>query len=352
MDEMRFIRLMTKELLEAKYGPNTGSTSTKNKEIIEEEVFRIISNIVTTSTNDYAMTLVGPTDGLDRHIQEFLSIGIPPNRLIIVEREPSLYRNLLDAKNKGGYSFQLINDDFIEALKQKLNEGLSFSFVDFDGTDGFDYSHLNLINIFNQYKNKIKAIRILGDVRRDSEDFKKYLTNNNDKKGIYSPKNKSKIAHYIFNNKDKLKNFSQEDINKILKSVKTGIKPKSENGSGYFQIYIKDALPSDILFSSYIEKEFGLNCLLNNYRGRGRTNLFNIIISKKDMSSISSDYFKNIKSLQQMKTTEIQIGNKKILIFKQNQDGFKKMQKLRTKFFLIDGAIYHKDYGYLMDYKE
>lgn len=329
------------------YGPETGSTSTPNKvKNIEPEIFRIVRS-VTSGKGKHAITLVGPEDGLERHVKEFDSIGVPQENLTIVERDIKLLNRLKKKTKEMGYQFKnLVGGDFVDRLKQALKKGYRFKMVDFDGTDSLGSSHLELLKLLQNNPSKMLFLRMTGGVRSPKlmKDAKtnKMLSKHNVRTELYFPKNSAEAMRSIKENLDDIRERLGDNI---YNEIKEKLEKPSASKNSSFKINKKGEVADDILFSFEIESR-GFSVLLGNYRGR--SSMFNILVSKEDLSPYESANLWPPGKFSSRPQKEIMIkdyGKIKVL----DSGDIRKANSSDTAYYLIDDKIYHKTYGFLAD---
>ena len=131
------------------------STSTSGK--LEEMLrFLELSKKAPAESKYFSIGLVGASDGLERHIEEHRAVGISEENIIFVEKDHDTYQELFEASQKIGFKGTVIEGDFLEIFKERLDGGLRFWYIDFDGVECYsDYTdeivdlstHYNVINI-------------------------------------------------------------------------------------------------------------------------------------------------------------------------------------------------------------
>jgi len=341
-----FLEKLTAEILNEKFNEKSGSTSTENKvDNIEPVIFKIVYNVAYAKPDEYAITLVGPADGLKRHLEEFRSVGIPDYRLIIVERDPGIYKQLSDAKIENNYGFTLINEDFLKALQMYIAKGYKFNFVDFDGTDGFDEYHFKLIDYFIENKNKIKCLRIVARPRLPSEFGGTILDsvakNLKLSKGIYYPEGRMDALHAIQNNiKNLERKLPEQYINELYNKINSALKSKN------FKVNVLNVIPDDVILSEYVYYRNKVNTLTGAYKGKGT--MSNIFMSYTDLTPYKSSSLSIGTDFLKLKTKQVNIWGNNITVYDVKRGGeFQKALANDTGYYLINNVIYHIKYGEL-----
>lgn len=328
------IENLRQELLN-EYNENSIPTSNERKDLVEKQVFSIIKDIAFATKTDYGITLVGQPNGLERHLNEFASIGINQDKLIIVEGNYGLYKKLYTKIKRKGYTCQIENGDFKEILLKHLSSGKRFSFVDFDATSNVSQYEFDMIDVFNSFKNKIKAMRLVvsgrgGRAKKGEERFSNIVAKNMKLKTVYIEKFMRKnIRTMLLDNPNVPEEIKNDLRNEMINS----------HNNLWRTIYTKTYPQDDIVIDSY-SKSFGFNVLTSNYKGagdNGGSNMKNIIISYKDLSRYQDDFYDN--DFNKFVKQQNIFGNK-IKVFMPDL-------RLRTQFFNIDNNIYHTKYGFL-----
>jgi hypothetical protein len=288
------------------YNYNSPLTGTDNKKYTEEKTYNIIDKILFRPRN-WWIGLVGHVEELERHIELCKNIGIPSTRMMIVERDKRIFLDLKKEATK--YGCFVRKGDFKDILLK--SSSYSFSLIDYDGTDALSQNEIDLIDIYRRNLYRSGVLRIVASVRKETpEEFKK-ISDQLHLEHFYRP---------IFMSQEIRKKVL---MNSAIPESKTRILNDKEN---VLPIYTFTYPTDPMIIEAYCDNN-NLNCLYENYRGKGT--MRNLIISG------------NAKLLNY--TNILSPG----IYFKEVNIGGNTITKMRgrgnelTKFYNIEGKIYY-----------
>ena len=240
------------------YNHNSPLTGVPNKVSTEEKTYRIIDKILPYPRN-WWIGLVGHAEELPRHIEMCRSIGIPSQRMMIVEQDKRIASDL----EKAAKPYQCIvkQGDFKEILFKYISS-YRFSLIDYDGTRNLSQYELDLIDLYKLNLYHTGILRIVASTRKETpEEFKK-ISEQFDLPHFYrSVKMDSEIKKKIL----------EQSISKEAKNLI--INDKSNNLDIFTFTYPTDP----IIVEEYCFQK-GLHCIYENYKGV--STMRNIIISE------------------------------------------------------------------------
>jgi hypothetical protein len=300
------------------YNINSRHTNCYGKISTEQKTYNVIGNIIDSNKSDkWWIGLVGKIEVFSRHIMMCQRLGIPSQKMIIIERDENIYLSLEEENKRNRYGCIIICGDFFEELSKYLSLGYFFSFVDFDATSPLSKYEINLIDLYEQHKDQIEVLRIVTSVRENKIDPFYINLNENLNLGF--------IYRALYMDKEiRSKILNQCDIPSVISRIVI-----DSNSTSSLPIYTKSCFPKNFILKKYCDSK-GFYCLYENYKGVSR--MRNILISS---NKTLMDYQNIIHAKEKLIDADIFNNQIKKLVTDHEL----------TLFYRIGQEIYHKHYG-------
>jgi len=289
------------------YSHKSRTTGTQEKEAVEKRTYDLIGIIL--QKREWWIGLVGKVEELSRHIQMCKDIGFSPSQMIIVERDKIIASALEKEFARFGRG-RVFHGEFNKFLE---SHSFHYSFIDFDGTEGLNQSHLDLIDLFNY--SSATVLRIVASGRTPTHISFKNLSKT---LGMTCDYHQAKFMPADIRNA--ILDQSPEPLKQTIRE------DNARGNKAWLTIYKKD-YPNDLFILEEYCKTKGLSCVYENYRNLDQP-MRNIIISKNDKLE------RVAKITSGMDFRDINIGGNDIKVLLINN-------QFRTKFFLIEDEIYY-----------